>query len=449
MDKSAFQLFKNNPRSNANTRLHETPFISYGRVIKVIDIQTVVVETIVQTSLSKEVYTVTLINLSSALLEISDYPKLGDTVLLLFLQRYDPRMFVQPTVNNPNATGYNRFSGVGVLMSTARHFANTVLSFYEESGKPIAELTSNAEAYAAFNNLTTITFCRAVFDSDDEALVTILFGKGRPLIQKFLSRIERSHGFWWDNEDGWEEMDASITEEYSRYAPIARDIQGAQTTSVGLGKDKHGDAGKPVETEAPIAETVHGKAPITRDIRSPQTTIVGIGNAESEDAEEERDAPVNETYGSKSPITKDIRGPQTYKVGIGKDGDTEAPVAVELGGKADVTLTSKSGLTVKFKKAVLVESEDAYDLVITGPITFHSDGKIVVEAGANAVVKAGGKVYIGNSVMDAHTLLKGMTAEIKSLKTFGQPGMHTVDPASILSLTLYEQKIDALFTPGG
>ena len=81
MDKSVFQLFKNNSRSNANTRRHETPFISYGRVVKVIDIQTVVVETIVQTSLSREVYTVTLINLSSALLEISDYPKLGDRIM--------------------------------------------------------------------------------------------------------------------------------------------------------------------------------------------------------------------------------------------------------------------------------------------------------------------------------------------------------------------------------
>jgi hypothetical protein len=353
MDKSAFQLFKNNLRSNANTRLHETPLISYGRVIKVIDIQTVVVEAIVQTSLSKEVYTVTLINFSSALLEISDYPKLGDTVLLLFLQRYDPRMFVQPIVDNFNATGYNKFSGIGVLMSTVKHFANTVLSFYEENGKPIAELTSSSEVYATFNNSMTTTFCRAVFDSEDEELITMLFGKGRPLIQKFLSRIERSHGFWWDNEDSWEEMDASITEEYSRCAPITRDIQGTQTTSVGLGKDKHGDEGKPVETDAPVKETVHGKSPITKNIRSPQTYTIGIGNEESGDASEQREAPVN----------------------------------VEMGEKSDVVLTSKSALTLHFDKAVLVESGDAYDLVITGAMTLKSNDKISIEASADVAVK--------------------------------------------------------------
>jgi hypothetical protein len=349
MDKSAFQLFKNNHRSNANTRLHETPLISYGRVIKVIDIQTVVVETIVQTSLSKEVYTVTLINLSSALLEISDYPKLGDTVLLLFLQRYDPRMFVQPTVNNYNATGYNKFSGVGVLMSSAKHFANTVLSFYEENGKPIAELNSNAEVYATFNNLTTITFCRAVFDSEDEELITILFGKGRPLIQKFLSRIERSHGFWWDNEDSWEEMDASITEEYSRYAPITRDIQGAQTTSVGLGKDKHGDEGKPVETDAPIKETIHGKSPITRDIRSPQTYTVGIGNDESGDASEQR----------------------------------EAPVTIKMGENADIDLNSMSGKTTHYEKDVVESVGGNRNETIVGDVKETVDGNQTVAVGGD------------------------------------------------------------------
>jgi hypothetical protein len=145
MDVSAFQLFKNNPRTNESARLHDTPIVHYGRVIKVIDIQTVIVETVIQTSLSREVYTVTLLNLSSALLEINAYPKLGDTVLLLFLQRYDPRMFVQDSVHNPNAAGYNGFSGVGVLASTVKGFASTVAHFYETEEKPVAEIKSLAK----------------------------------------------------------------------------------------------------------------------------------------------------------------------------------------------------------------------------------------------------------------------------------------------------------------
>jgi hypothetical protein len=354
MDKSAFQLFKNTNHTNTNSWLHNLPVIDFGRVIKVIDLQTVIAETVIQSSLAKEVYTVTLLNLSSALLEVSDEPKPGDTVLLLFLRRHHPLMFVSEIINDSNTSGYNKFSGVGILMSAAKQAAHTIVSCYEDDGKPVTDIKSDAEIYGTFNSPVTVEFCRAVFDSEDEQIINLVFGTGRPLVEKHLARIEREHGFWKDPENELIETDASVTEKYSKYAPITKNIQGAQTTTAGLGTDKD-DA--PVETDAPIVETVHGKAPVTRDIRGPQTVTVGIGNAETGDAEEERDAPVNETYGSKSPVTKDIRGPQTYKVGIGKDGDTDAPVDITLGEKADITLTGKSGLTAKFKKDIDVETE--------------------------------------------------------------------------------------------
>jgi hypothetical protein len=320
MDKSAFQLFKNTSRTNANAWLHNTPLIDFGRVIKVIDMQTVIAEAIVQTSLSKETYTATLLNLSSALLEVSDEPRLGDTVLLLFLRKHHPLMFMSELINDQNASGYNKFSGVGILMSAAKKAAHTIISCYDDDGKPVTDITSDAEIYGAFNNLMTIEFCRAVFDSGDEQIINLVFGTGRPLVEKHLARIEREHGFWKDSENELIEMDASVTEKYSKYAPVTKDIQGAQTTGIGLGTDKD-DA--PVETDAPILEIVHGKAPVTRDIRSPQTVTVGIGNDESGDAEEQRDAPINYT----------------------------------LGEKADIALASKSALTAKFTKGINVETE--------------------------------------------------------------------------------------------
>jgi hypothetical protein len=444
MDQSAFQFLKNNAHSNTNAWLHNTLIVDYGHVTKVIDLQTVVVETVVQTSLSVERFTVSLLSLSSALLEISDEPKIGDTVLLLFLRKHDPLMFISETVKNAYAAGYNRFSGVGILMSTAKRTAHTILSVYDNDGKPVVDLRSDAEAVAAFNNSLTVNFCRAVYDGEDEQLITLLFGSGRPLIEKHLAKIERQHGFWKDPDNELIEMDASVKEEYSIYAPITKDIQGAQTTDAGLGTDKDG---APVETDAPIVETVHGKAPVTRRIRSPQNVTVGIGNAETGDEAEEREAPVSETYGSKSPITKDIRGAQTYTIGTGPDGPTDAPVAAALDESADVTIDSKSALTVRFEKAVLVECGDTYELHVTGPATFQSDGKITVDAGENVSIKAGGKVYVGSAAMDMHTLLKALVAEIKGLNTFGSPGMHKVTPDSITSLTAYEQKIEALFTP--
>jgi hypothetical protein len=428
MDKSAFQLSKNTNRTNTNAWLHNVPLIDFGRVIKVIDIQTVVVEAVIQASLSKETYTVTLLNLSSNLLEISDEPKPGDTVLLLFLRKHHPLMFMGGTIDDPNAAGYNEFSGVGILMSTAKKAAHTVISCYDDDGKPVTDIISDAEIYGTFYNLMTIEFCRAVFDSEDEQVINMVFGAGRPLVEKHLARIEREYGFWKDPENELVELDASVTERYSNYAPITKDIQGAQTTGVGLGTDKDDN---PVETEALITEIIHGKSPVTRNIRSPQTVTVGIGNAESEDEEEERDAPVSETYGSKSPITKDIRGPQTYKIGIGKDGDTDAPVDITLGEKADVTMTSKSGLTAKFKKILDLLFEDAIKLVSNKAITLKSESSELLE--------------IGNTIATLGAMVDELLQDIIAMKTVGSPGQHVVSPDDIATFTQLKTKWGQVF----
>jgi hypothetical protein len=428
MDKSAFQLFKNINRTNTNAWLHNTPIVDFGRVIKVVDMQTVIVETIIQSSLSKESYTVTLLNLSSALLEVSDEPRLGDTVLLLFLRKHHPLMFMSELINDQNACGYNKFSGVGILMSAAKKAAHTIISFYDDDGKPVTDMTSDAEIYGTFNNLMTVEFCRAVFDSEDEQIINFVFGTGRPLVEKHLARTEREHGFWKDPENVLIEMDASVTEKYSKYAPVTKDIQGAQTTDVGLGTDKD-DA--PVETDAPVLETIHGKAPVTRDIRSPQTITVGIGNAETEDAEEERDAPIKEIYGSKAPITKDIRGPQTYKVGIGKDSDTEAPVDITLGEKADVTMTSKSGLTATFKKVFDLLVEDMMKLVSKKAVTLKSDSSELLE--------------IGNTIATLGAMVDELLQDLIAMKTVGSPGQHVVSPDDIAKFTQLKTKWGQVF----
>jgi hypothetical protein len=426
-----FDVTKNTARTNTFDSIHNTLIIEYGRITKVLDIQTVVVELIIQPALSKEVYTVTLLNLSSALLEISDYPRVGDTVLLLFLRRHDRAMFIKETITKPDTPGYNAFSGVGILMSTARKTANTVISAFMAGDKPMLAIQSNATVTGTFLSPVAVSFCRAVADSEDEVLVSLLFGEGRPLLETFLARVDREYGFWKDGEEAWVELDAAVTEKYSVYAPITRDIQGAQTTDIGLGKDKAGDEGVPVETDAPVTETVHGKAPVTRDIRSPQTLIVGIGNAESEDPEEERDAPVTETYGSKAPITKDIRGAQSYKIGIGKDGDTEAPVDITLGEKADITLAGKAGVTAEFKKALDLLFEGEAQLVSKKAITVKSDSSEQLE--------------IGNTVATLGAMIDELLQNIIGMKTVGSPGQHVVSPDDIAKFTQLQTKWGQVF----
>jgi len=270
MDKSAFQLFKNNTRTNANDRIHDMSIIQYGRIIKVIDIQTVIVEAAVQVSLSKEVYTVTLLSFSSALFELNVQPKLGDKVLLLFLQRYDPRMFLQETVYNSNAAGYNMFSGIGILESVVKGFARTVTRFYEEGGQPVAETRSSAKWRSTFNSELALTFCRAVFNSKDEAVISVLFGKGRPFVEQFLSTVTREHGFWYDKDGNLIETNSAVTEKYSEYAPITKDIQGTQTYKIGT--DKEGNA-----TPAAINVEIDENADITVNSKSAFTATFNKG----------------------------------------------------------------------------------------------------------------------------------------------------------------------------
>ena len=371
MDKSAFELYKNNARTNTASRLHNTPLIEYARVIEVIDVKTVRAETVVRTSSLREVFTVNLLSLSSALLEVSDYPKLGDTVLLLFVRRYSPLMFMNETVHDPDAAGYNRFSGVGILMSTVKNKAKTLISCYEDGdGKAVAEINSEAEVYGAFTNLVTLEFCRASFDSSDEALISILFGEGRPFTVKHLSGVTREHGFWEDNEGALIPLDAPVVERYSEHSPVTKDIQGAQTVSVG----------------------------------------------------------------------------------IGKDGDTDAPVNITLGGKADVTLSSASALTMSFEKAILVQSGDTFTLEITGGITLASEdkisvtasGNVAIEAGGDVEVKAAGKVHIGNDAYDLLSLMKDFIAKIKAAKTFGPPGQHVLESSTVAVFTAFEAQIETL-----
>jgi hypothetical protein len=367
VDKSAFQLFKNTGRTNTNEWLHSVPLIDFGRVIKVIDMQTVVVEAIVQTSLSKETYTVTLLNFSSALLELSDEPKLGDTVLLLFLRKHHPLMFMDGIINDTNAAGYNEFSGVGILMAAAKKAARTVISCYDDAGKPVTDITSDAELYGTFNNLMTVEFCRTVFDSGDERIISLVFGAGRPFVKKHLARTEREHGFWKDPENELVAMDASVTERYSKYAPVIKDVQGAQTTNAGRGTDK---AGNPVETDAPITETVHGKAPITRDIRSPQNITVGIGNDESGDPEERRDADISYT----------------------------------LGEKANVTVASKAALTAHFDKAVALSTDDGWTETVQGDKEASVGGDETVEITGNKEEKVTGTAKYSSAGTDIKSI---------------------------------------------
>jgi hypothetical protein len=338
----ALELSKNSARTNEHDRILDTPFISYGVIIEVIDIQTVIVETVVQTTLAKEVYTVSLLSLSSKLYEMSVIPEVNDLVLLLFLQHRHIRMFEdvdrrmaggeERTIYDRNADGYNRFSGVGILMTTVKSAAATTIRHEMEGSIPAINARTTAKLTTEFNRAVTLVF-NSIPDTSDETPesepVSVTFGEQSPFGIEHWAAVKRIHGMMRKINGEQVELDAPVDETYSIYSPITKDIQGTQTKNVGLGKDKEGS---PVETDASITETIHGKAPIARDIRSPQNITIGIGNDETEDPSEQR----------------------------------EAPVTIEMGENADIDFNSQSGIAASIAKDV--------DVLVGGNETRNIEG---------------------------------------------------------------------------
>jgi cell fate (sporulation/competence/biofilm development) regulator YlbF (YheA/YmcA/DUF963 family) len=87
------------------------------------------------------------------------------------------------------------------------------------------------------------------------------FGEGRPFIQTFLSRVTKEHGFLHDKNKKLVEVDAAVTERYSKYAPITKNIQGKQT--IGIGTDDDGEA-----TDASVDINLNEKSDITINSKS-------------------------------------------------------------------------------------------------------------------------------------------------------------------------------------
>jgi hypothetical protein len=415
------EMLKNGGTAELFDWLKLTKFVSYGAVVEVIDAQTVRAAEIVKGGVAENNCLATWVVPSSALLETAVLPKQGDLVLLLFLQKYHRSMFdlhrkpEDRIIYDAQASGYNGHAALALPLSPLKMNSSTMFLFGGTAEKPSVSVNTLADWSAALRGSLA-----AFFDGegDEEVPVSVIFGRKRPVTLDRRGKTLRKYGFVADTVDReLMETDAAVTEEYSIYAPVSRNIQGAQDTRIGLGTEPGGDPeGSPVETEAPVTEIIHGKAPVVRDIRSPQTLTVGIGNAESGDAAEERDAPVNETYGSKAPITKDIRGPQTYNIGTGPDGPTGAPVTIALDENADVTVVSKSALTAEITRAVNIVLKNVLTVEIAKAVTYtlkdaltaevskavnitlkdilsvSADGDITIKSAGNINLDAGGNI---------------------------------------------------------
>jgi len=256
-DKSAFELLKNNSRTNSLAWLKAMPFIGYGVIIDVIDVNIVLVKEVVQTSLSQDVYTVSLLYPSSALKEEVIEPQKDDLVILFFLNRFNPHMFDDPqirreeggetTVYDRNASGYDHFSGVGMLMSAAKGYAAMHIQHRTGADGPEIDAKAAAKLAAAFEKSVS-----AVFDGE----VSTGFSINAPYTESHKAPVTRLYGIEEQHDGSFKAFDAPVHEEYGPSSPVTKNIQGSVNITVGA--DNEGNA-----TDAPVMVTLRENSPVS------------------------------------------------------------------------------------------------------------------------------------------------------------------------------------------
>jgi hypothetical protein len=329
-------VFKSTEQSNALGWLNEKMLVWYGNVVQVIDMNTVVVVPAVNAEGFDEPATVTLLHVSSVLFESAVEPQVGDRALVFALNKKTPGMFdsAEPIVD-PNARRHGAFSGVGLLLSTRKGASSTTVMHDREGPNDLVSLESDAVLSLLLGRALSLVFGAS---GGAEELVRLVFGARSPLESVHRAAASREHGFDRDADGKEIAVPAPVAERYSAAAPIARDIQGAQTLSVGFGVDADGN-------------------------------------------EQATEAPVEERYGAKAPITRSVQGAQTITVGIDAEGGaTEAPIEAKIGEKAGISLTSASGATLHFDKAVVVKLGEGFEWKIAGDLAVTVDGKVSISS---------------------------------------------------------------------
>lgn len=281
------ELLKNSLESNAEAWLKQTEIISWGVVTKVITEGIVQVEQIVRNGIARKIVKVPLINLGSALREESSSPTKGDLVLLLFLDKYNRNMFDTPqsrsddpekwSIQDKDAVGYNRFSGVGILMSPCKGLAETIIKHHTDGADPATFIRSRAKLTAILRREVSLMF-DALPGADGlvDRIVQFTFGSKSPHVVNHWAAVTKNHGFKVKPDLTLGTVEAPVVERYSTMAPITKDIQGSQTISIGLGTDPAGDpAGSPVDTPAPVAINIGANADVLINTKSKITIVSG------------------------------------------------------------------------------------------------------------------------------------------------------------------------------
>lgn len=350
MEYDVSYLLRNTGRGNRQDWLSSMKFISLGLVSSIIDDVTVNVTKVVRTTSVPVTLTVPLVDFGSTLYEKRVSPVVGDLVLLLFLDKSDPAMFDDAverltatndwTVFNGNATGYNHYSAIGILMRPFRGVSSTVDTHTQDaSGAQYWSIKSNETFQALMQQAVSLVF-DASPNSDgtfSQKVVNLLFGQNSPFTLNHWASVTRLYGFNILPDNTLMTVSAPVTEMYSRMAPISRNIQSNLTEVYGLEFSPEGNFSATAfnEVVATIQKTYHGKVTLDYDIRGSLSMTFGIGNAQDGNTTEARNAPVTLTFGAQAPLSLTSKAAFTAQFAGAVSLTTTTTDLVELGNSID------------------------------------------------------------------------------------------------------------------
>jgi len=187
--RNMFELAKVSKRTNARNELLYTPIVSYGYVVSVIDEANVKVRDIVQRGSVHDVYSVRLVALGNDAKQDKVVPQKDDEVVVFFTRSFDPAMMVptkirreatgDATIQNPSATGYDKYSAIGFLAKAMTGNATDLVTYRKDGDVFTTARTVASKVATLFRNTVNV-----VFDSKsktEDAPVTVTLGPRSPL----------------------------------------------------------------------------------------------------------------------------------------------------------------------------------------------------------------------------------------------------------------------------
>jgi len=190
MELNAFELNKNTDRTNTQDWIRNTKILSYCVVTEVIGRNLVKVQEIVQDTEIPDAYTVPVLCVRNFAIEIESNLSVGDMVVVLFLNKYNHKMFSDAikryddtdnwSIYDKDATGYNRYSGVAIPFSPARGISDTIISAYRANDKACLDILSYADTSIRFTGYFELSI-----DPVEKSVIPITFGVNADVVETY------------------------------------------------------------------------------------------------------------------------------------------------------------------------------------------------------------------------------------------------------------------------